>query len=127
MESWKAQIAYDVTTPFENGLEYKMNFRIKGSSAGHISSGFQITDGYKSAGEFPTVNFDTQWKDVEIRCSCNASGATRLIFSFGDFAGDIYIDDFVLTATGVSYTFEPLTAVEKKEVLTEVLDRWIEV
>lgn len=125
VESWKAQIAYDVTTPFENGLEYKMNFRIKGSSAGHISSGFQITDGYKSAGEFPTVNFDTQWKDVEIRCSCNASGATRLIFSFGDFAGDIYIDDFVLTATGVSYTFEPLTAVEKKEILTEVLDRWI--
>ena len=125
VESWKAQIAYDVATPFENGLEYKMNFRIKGSSAGHISSGFQITDGYKSAGEFPTVNFDTQWKDVEIKCSCNAAGATRLIFSFGEFAGDIYIDDFVLTATGVSYTFEPLTPEEKKEVLTEVLDKWI--
>jgi len=125
VESWKAQIAYDVATPFENGLEYKMNFRIKGSSAGHISSGLQITDGYKSAGEFPTVNFDTQWKDVEIKCSCNAAGATRLIFSFGEFAGDIYIDDFVLTATGVSYTFEPLTPEEKKEVLTEVLDKWI--
>lgn len=123
--SWQAQFAYDVPEPFANGYEYKLKFKIKGSDKGSINAGFQITDGYHSAGEFPTIGFDTQWQDVEISCICSADGGTRLIFSFGSFAGDIYIDDFVFISTGVSYTYEPMTSAEKKEALTEVMDRWI--
>ena len=125
VNSWEAQFAYDVQTPFVNGSEYRLKFRVKGSSAGRLSAGFQITDGYKSAGEFPAVQFDTQWKNVEISCQCNASGATRLIFSFGEFAGDIYIDDFEFIASSVDYTVVDMTPEEKKEVLTEAMERWI--
>ena len=125
VNSWEAQFAYDVQTPFVNGRDYKLKFRVKGSSAGKLSAGFQITDGYKSAGEFPAVQFDTQWKNVEISCQCNASGATRLIFSFGEFAGDIHIDDFEFTASGVDYKIVDMTPEEKKEVLTQAMERWI--
>lgn len=125
VNSWEAQFAYDVQTPFVNGRDYKLKFRVKGSSAGKLSAGFQITDGYKSAGEFPAVQFDTQWKNVEISCRCNASGATRLIFSFGEFAGDIHIDDFEFTASGVDYKIVDMTPEEKKEVLTQAMERWI--
>ena len=125
VNSWEAQFAYDFSEAFENNLTYKLKFRVKGSSNGKLSAGFQITDGYKSAGEFGTVEFTTQWKEVELTCVCSAEGGTRLIFSFGEFAGDIYIDDFSFIATGVGYTYEPLTPEEKKQVLTEAMDRWI--
>ena len=125
VNSWEAQFAYDFSEAFENNLTYKLKFRVKGSSNGKLSAGFQITDGYKSAGEFGTVEFTTQWKEVELTCVCSAEGGTRLIFSFGEFAGDIYIDDFSFIATGVGYTYEPLTPEEKKQVLTEAMERWI--
>ncbi len=125
VNNWEAQFAHDFAEPFELGQKYTLSFRIKGSAAGRLDSGFQITDGYKSAGEFPGVQFTTEWKDVDIECECTAEGGTRLIFSFGEFVGDIYIDDFVFTATGVNYTYEPMTAAEKKEALTEAMDRWI--
>ena len=125
VNSWEAQFAYDFSEAFENNLTYKLKFRVKGSSNGKLSAGFQITDGYKSAGEFGTVEFTTQWKEVELTCVCSADGGTRLIFSFGEFAGDIYIDDLSFIATGVGYTYEPLTPEEKKQVLAEAMDRWI--
>lgn len=127
VKNWEAQFAYDVDAgaAFVKGQEYVLSFRIKGSKSGTLSSGFQITDGYKSAGEFPSVQFNTEWKEVEIKCECNAEGSTRLIFSFGEFAGDIYIDDFCFKATGVSYEYVQMTAEEKKAALTEAMDRWI--
>ncbi|MBP3563591.1 MAG: endo-1,4-beta-xylanase [Bacteroidales bacterium] len=125
VRNWEAQFAHDFPEPFALGGVYRMSFKIKGSAAGRLSSGFQITDGYKSAGEFPDVQFTTDWKDVEMTCDCTAEGGTRLIFSFGEFAGDIYIDDFRFVLTGASYTYEEMTAEEKKEVLTDAMDRWI--
>ena len=125
VKSWEAQFAYDFSEPFMLDKTYRLKFKIKGSAAGKISAGFQITDGYKSAGEFGTVEFNTQWKEVELTCVCSAEGGTRLIFSFGEFAGDIYIDDFVFLVEGAGYVYEELTPEEKKQVLTEAMDRWI--
>ena len=125
VNNWEAQMAYDFSDAFVLGQKYTLSFKIKGSAAGHMDSGFQITDGYKSAGEFPRVNFDTQWQEVNMECECTAEGGTRLIFSYGKFAGDIYIDDFVFTATGVNYAYENLTAEEKKQVLSDAMERWI--
>ena len=118
-------MAHDFSPAFVVGQEYKVAFRIKGSASGTLSAGLQITDGYKSAGEFSDVRFDTKWKDVEMTCECTAEGGTRLLFSFGAFAGDIYIDDFSFSATGVSYEYVPMTAEEKKAALTDAMDRWI--
>ena len=126
VQNWEAQMAKDFSPAFTVGQKYKLKFRIRGSANGTLSSGFQITDGYKSAGEFPNVSFTKEWKEVELECECTAEGGTRLIFSFGAFAGDIYMDDFSFVATGVSYKYEQMTAAEKKEALTGALDMWIE-
>lgn len=125
VNSWEVQIARDFSETFIKGQSYRLSFRIKGSGNGSISAGFQIVNGYKSAGEFGTATFGTQWKEVEMTCTCNEEGATRLIFSFGEFAGDIYIDDFMFAATDVKYTYEPMTPEEKKIILTEAMDAWI--
>ena len=121
---WEAQMAYDVNEPFVVDQTYKMKFKVKGSAAGQISAGFQITSNYSSAGEFGAVDFTTDWQEVELTCTCNAEGATRLIFSFGAFAGDIYIDDFEFYYIVYGNSI-PLTPEEKKEVLTVAMDRWI--
>nr|WMX25157.1 endo-1,4-beta-xylanase [uncultured bacterium] len=126
VQNWEAQMAKDFSPAFTVGQKYKLKFRIRGSANGTLSSGFQITDGYKSAGEFPNVSFTKEWKEVELECECTAEGGTRLIFSFGAFAGDIYMDDFSFIATGVSYKYEQMTAAEKKEALAGALDMWIE-
>ena len=126
VQNWEAQIAYDVSPAFKSGVTYKLKFKVRGSAAGTLAAGFQIVDGYKSAGEFSGIQFGTQWKNIEVECKCTASGATRLIFSFGEFAGDIYIDDFSLLETGASYTYVEMSAEEKKSALTEVMDRWIQ-
>ena len=125
MQSWEVQFAYDSPNAFINGQEYKLSFRIKGSGSGTLGAGLQITDGYKSAGDFSNVQFGTEWKSVEVTCNCNAAGATRLVFSYGTFAGDIYIDDFVFSSIGGKYDVIPMPAEQKKEILTAEMDRWI--
>ena len=125
VQSWEAQFAYDVTSPFVKGQEYSLSFKVKGSAAGRLAAGFQIVDGYKSAGEFGNIEFDTQWKTIEVKCKCTAGDGTRLIFSFGEFKGDIYIDDFQFKAVGLDYTYVTMKPEDKKAALTEAMDRWI--
>ena len=122
---WDVQFARDFDESFESGQRYRLTFRIKGSSSGTLGAGLQIVDGYRSAGEFPDIDFDTQWKDVEVECSCTAGGGNRLIFSLGKFAGDIHIDDFEFSAVGLDYSYSNPTAAEKKQILTDAMDRWI--
>ena len=124
-DNWSAQFAYDFSQPFVQGQKYVLSFRIKASSSGTLGAGLQIIDGYKPAGDFPNIGFNTEWRDVEVECQCTAAGASRLVFSFGSFAGDIFIDDFSFKAVGVNYIYEEMSPEEKKEVLTAAMDRWI--
>ena len=121
---WEAQMAYDVATAFEAERKYFLKFKIKGTGEGTFRSGFQITSDYSSAGDFANVAFNTEWKEVQLSTICNKEGATRLIFSFGDFAGDIFIDDFQFYYE-ISGTAIPQTPEEKKENLTVAMDTWI--
>ena len=125
VQSWEVQFAYDVTQSFVKDQEYTLSFRIKGSAAGTLGAGFQIIDGYKSAGEFQNTQFTTEWKSVELKCKCTAAGGTRLVFSLGTFAGDIYIDDFKFTTIGKQYEVIAMTPEEQKAALTAEMERWI--
>ncbi len=96
--SWEEQIAYDLSSAFLPNSEYTLTMKIKGSAAGQISVGLQNADNnYSSVGEFGTIDFDVDWVDVRVKCLCNGEGGKRLIFSFGQFEGDIYIDDVVFS------------------------------
>ena len=48
-----------------------------------------------------------------------------MIFSFGDYAGDIYIDDFQFFYITIASSTIPLTPEEKKDTLIWALDNWI--
>ena len=124
VNSWEAQMAVDFDTPFEMNETYYVSYKIKGSAEGNFSAGLQVTSDYSSGGEFGAVAFNTEWKDVTLSCTCGKEGATRLIFSFGDFAGDIYIDDLAFYTQKTGNT-EPLTPEEKKDTLTWAMDNWI--
>ena len=61
-----------------------------------------------------------------MECTCNKSGADRLVFSYGSFVGDLYIDDFKLTALSSGNSYVPMPADQKKAVLTEAMEKWID-
>lgn len=121
---WEAQMAYDVATAFEPEQKYFLKFKIKATGEGTFRSGFQVTSDYSSAGDFANVALTTDWKEVTLSTLCTKEGATRLIFSFGDFAGDIFIDDFQFYYE-ISGTAEPQTPEEKKDTLTWAMNNWI--
>lgn len=98
VNSWEAQMAHDFDEAFLPNNEYTLTMKVRGSAPGQISIGFQnAEDGYKSVGEFGVVDFDVDWVSVKLKCMCNGEGGKRFIFSFGQFAGDIYIDDVELS------------------------------
>lgn len=98
VNSWEAQMAYDFADPFLPNAEYTLTMRVRGSAAGQISIGLQnADDNYKSVGEFGSVDFDVDWVDVKLTTMCNGEGGKRFIFSFGQFEGDIYLDDVELS------------------------------
>ena len=125
MASHQGQFAVDFDTPFTNGEKYFVSYWIKGSGSGNLGNGLQAPNaGYASAGEFGNTAFTTEWKQVTLSCTCTRDDAPRLIFSFGDFVGDIYIDDLQFYIQKPA-NMEPLTPEEKKDTLIWAMDQWI--
>lgn len=123
-DPWNAQVNYEPGFTFENGTNYHLKMKIKGSVAGEFGAGFQNPDGYKGCGDFPTIKVTTDWKEVDVATLCNGDNASRLLLNIGKYAGTLYIDDFEVYYTKSSNTI-PLTDEEKKNILTPVLQKWI--
>ncbi|MCW4085219.1 endo-1,4-beta-xylanase [Segatella copri] len=121
---WNAQVCYKPGFAFENGTTYHLKMKIKGSVAGEFGAGFQNPDGYKGCGDFPTINVTTDWKEVDVTTTCNGDNAKRLLLNIGKYAGTLYIDDFEVYYTKSSNSI-PLTAEEKKNILTSAMQKWI--
>lgn len=124
VNSWEAQTAYDVSTPFEVDTRYFLTMKIKGSKAGSISAGFQNPDGYKGCGDFPAINVTTGWTEVKVATTCNGDGASRFLFSYGAYDGTLYIDDLCIYYEKSANSI-PLTPEEKEEIIKGELKRWI--
>ncbi|NLR57439.1 1,4-beta-xylanase [Chitinophaga polysaccharea] len=123
---WDVQTSYDFAAPLENGATYELSFWVKGTAAGVIRPELQSAN-YSSNG-YGQVQVTQDWQLVTVSTTATASDRTRLVFSYGEFAGTVYIDDVVLKnakATGGSTTVVEKTAAEKKYILTEALDKWM--
>lgn len=123
---WDVQTSYNFAAPLENGATYELSFWVKGTAPGVIRPELQSAN-YSSDG-FGQVQVTTAWKLVTISTTATAADRTRLVFSYGEFAGTVYIDDVVVKnakATGGSTTVVEKTAEEKKYILTGALDKWI--
>jgi endo-1,4-beta-xylanase len=123
---WDIQTSYSFAAALKNGETYELSFWVKGTVAGIIRPELQSAD-YSSNG-FGQVSVTTDWKLVTIATTATAADRIRLIFSYGEFAGTVYIDDVVLKstkATGGSTTIVDKTAVEKASIINTALDKWM--
>lgn len=121
---WEAQAGYDFSAPLTEGTTYFLKMKIKGSVAGSIGAAFQKPEGYAGRGDFPSIPITTNWEEVTVFTNCTGDAATRVLFNYGKYVGTIYIDDLSIYWEKSGNTI-PLTPEEKKEILTNELDRWI--
>lgn len=124
---WVAQTIYDLLAPLNNGEKYNLSFYVKGSAAGIIRPEMQTTTDYSSNG-FGTVNVTTDWQKVDVSATMTAATRTRFLFSFGEFAGTIYIDNLVLSSSKVAGTGSitvDKTAAEKQIIIGNAFEKWI--
>jgi len=126
VNAWEAQTAYDFSTPFQNGSTYKLSFYIKGSVPGVINASLQETKSYASD-NFPNFNITTDWTKVEVETTVTAADRTRFLFSYGNYAGTIFIDNIALQRENPDLGTKTIekTAEEKKDIISGALTDWI--
>ena len=123
---WDVQTTYPFAAALNNAETYELSFWVKGTAAGVIRPELQSAN-YSSNG-FGQVAVTTEWKLVTIATTTTAADRSRLIISYGEFAGTVYIDDVVLKsskATGGTTTIVEKTAIEKTAIITGALDKWM--
>ncbi len=123
---WDVQTSYPFAANLANGETYELSFWVKGTAAGIIRPELQSAD-YSSNG-FGQVAVTTDWKLVTIATPLRQLDRSRLIFSYGEFAGTVYIDDVVLKsskATGGATTIAEKSPLKKTTILTGALDKWM--
>ncbi|HWI94205.1 MAG TPA: endo-1,4-beta-xylanase [Flavisolibacter sp.] len=122
---WDVQTSY--TFPggaLKNGETYTLSFWVKGTATGIIRPELQSAN-YSSNG-FGQVSVGTDWKYVSISTTATAADRIRLIVSYGEFAGTVYIDNVVLSPSSAGGTIiVNKTAAEKQLIITNALNTWI--
>ncbi|AWW33328.1 1,4-beta-xylanase [Echinicola strongylocentroti] len=123
---WEVQTSYELGEPLKNGEAYKLSFWVKGDAQGIIRPELQSPD-YSSNG-YGQVMVTQEWQQVELTTTATADDRSRLIVSYGEFAGTVYIDNVVLSSaslSGGSTTLVQKTPEEKEAILSGELERWI--
>ncbi|WP_374165039.1 endo-1,4-beta-xylanase [Arcticibacter sp. MXS-1] len=126
VESYKAQTAYDFSTPLQGASTYKLKFYVKGTVAGSASAGLQDPVTY-SGDDFGSFNITTDWQLVELEKVTSTNDRKRFLFSFGNYGGTIYIDDISLQRFNPNAGEQRIekTQAEKKQIITNALKQFI--
>ncbi|WP_209330869.1 endo-1,4-beta-xylanase [Lunatimonas salinarum] len=123
---WEVQTLYQLAAPVENGETYRLSFWVRGDAEGVIRPELQSPN-FSSNG-FGQVFVTTDWRYVSLTTTVSASDRNRLIFSYGEFAGTVYIDQVVLSSermTGGSTTIVEKTEMEKSSIIHTQMEHWI--
>jgi len=114
--TYSAQAMIDVAEPLVKGQTYTLKMKVKSSVSGQLLAGLQKPDGYVDCGNFAPINLTKEWTECSVDCECTGTDATRFLFSFGQIAGDIWIDDLQL------YTIEA----DNQQTTTEVQEMLVD-
>lgn len=123
---WEVQSVYEFPELLENGELYTLSFWVKGNAEGIIRPELQSPD--YSSNAFGQVSVTQDWQRVELSTTATAADRGRLIFSYGEFAGTVYIDNVSLTSAsggGGSSTILVREPAVKQAIIEQELERWI--
>lgn len=122
---WDDQVAYDLV-PLKKGSTYKLNFKVRATTPGSLLAEVQSTSDFSSD---PIGHFDisSNWEEYTLETTITADDRNRLVISFGDYAGQVYIDDVTLrrvNPNGGKQIIEK-TPEEKKQIISDAMKDWI--
>lgn len=122
---WDIQTTYPFASNLNLNETYELSFWVKGTANGIIRPELQSAN-YSSNG-FGQVNVTTDWKLVTAATTATAADRSRLIISYGEYQGTVYIDNVVLKSTKAAggTTVAEKTALEKEIIIGNALDTWI--
>ncbi len=124
---WEVQTLYELGEFPEEGETYQLSFWVRGDAEGVIRPELQSPD-FSSDG-FGQVFVTEDWTLIELSTTVSAPDRGRFIISYGEFAGTVYMDDFVLSSAsatgGGSTTIVDRTPEEKEVIISGQMENWI--
>lgn len=122
---WEVQSLYTLPGSLNLNETYELSFWVKGTNTGIIRPELQSPN-FSSNG-FGMVNVTTDWTLVTAATTVTAADRSRLIFSYGEYQGTVYIDNVVLKSTKAAggTTIAEKTALEKEIIISGALEDWI--
>lgn len=120
---WDAQVAYDLAA-LQMESTYVLNFRAKASTSGAIRAEIQSSADY-SSDSFGSFDLTPDWKEYTLETTATKEDRNRFLFSFGDFAGTVYVDNITLSRVNPNGGGIEKTPEEKKQIIDGELERWI--
>lgn len=122
---WEVQTLYTLPANLNVGETYEISFWVRGTAAGVIRPELQSPN-FSSNG-FGIVNVTTDWTLITAATTVTAADRNRLIFSYGEYQGTVFIDNVVLRSTRAAggTTVGEKSALEKEIIISGALENWM--
>jgi hypothetical protein len=122
---WEVQSLYTFPSNLNQGETYEISFWVKGTANGVIRPELQSPN-FSSNG-FGIVNVTTDWRLITAATTVTAADRNRLIFSYGEYQGTVYIDNVIVRSTRAAggTTVAEKSALEKEILIANALENWI--
>lgn len=116
--SWEVQFVAMSDISLTTGQTYKMTMTVKGSKSGKLDGRV----GNWNGGANFSVNFTTDWQDVEVSIT-PTMGSSFMLLHVPNYIGDVYIKQ--IKFEGEQVKLVPQTAEEMHDTLVYAMDKWI--
>ena len=116
--SWEVQFVPMENIVLDKGKSYKMTMTVKGSKSGKLDGRL----GDWGGGANFTINFTTEWKNVEATVKPTMDG-NFILLHVPNYVGDVYIKS--IKFEGDKQPTIPQTQQEKHDTLVYAMDKWI--
>lgn len=120
------QSAYGLPAALENGQKYTLSFDVKADNTGDIIPELQSPN-YSSNG-FGKVYLTTSWQHMELTVTTTAADRNKLVISYGEMKGTVYMDNIMLYKTSGASTTQltvPKTDIAKQQIIGDAMSTWI--
>lgn len=126
--AWDVQFQAMTDISLTAGKKYKMTITVKGSNNGeingHLGDWTTNNDSDPATGFNYSLNFTTNWQDVEIEVTPTIDGNFLLLqVNTKEFTGDVYIK--TIKFEGYQGKMIPQTKEEMYDALVGAMDQWI--